>query len=226
MPPKKQVSITKKSVPQSESETVTSIIDDSVSKPVVEPTVTFPDQAPVVVKKPIIQRRKQTETVIDTISETKKPVAEKQLNLDDDEVLTDVSKITIDKPLVAHSTGLNSSSHGKGKKTSKKTDPSTQQPDLFDDDNVDYRYIMMNYDFTKNKTRPIITRYEKALLVGKRAKQIESGAKANVKVLPGQNAIQIAEEELRQRKIPLMIKRPIGNTFEYWKPVDMEVDMD
>lgn len=97
---------------------------------------------------------------------------------------------------------------------------------IFEDDNVDYRYIMLNYDFSKNKTRPIITQYEKALLIGKRAKQIECGAHPNVKVLAGQTAIQIAEEELRQRKIPLIIKRPLGNTFEYWKPIDMEVDMD
>lgn len=226
MPPKKQVSITKKTetTVTKETPTVTSIIDETVSVPIVEPTVTFQDQPPVVVKKPIIQRKKKsegTESVFETHVEEKK-----QLKLDDDEVLTDVAKLTVDKPLVSHSIAHHSASHTKSKKISKKTDPSNQQPDLFDDDNVDYRYIMMNYDFTKNKTRPIITRYEKALLVGKRAKQIESGANANVKVLPGQNAIEIAEEELRQRKIPLMIKRPIGNTFEYWKPVDMEVDMD
>jgi DNA-directed RNA polymerase subunit K/omega len=219
MPPKKQVSITKKT----DTQTVTSIIDDTVPESIVEPTVTFPTQQPVIVKKPIIQRKVKPETVVETVAEAKKPVANKQLKLDDDdEILTDVAKLPIDK----HSTTSHVASHSKAKKTSKKTDPSSQQPDLFDDDNVDYRYIMMNYDFTKNKTRPIITKYEKALLVGKRAKQIESGARANVKVLAGQNAIEIAEEELRQRKIPLMIKRPIGNTFEYWKPVDMEVDMD
>ena len=60
----------------------------------------------------------------------------------------------------------------------------------------------------------------------KRAKQIEEGAAPNVKVLPGQSAIEVAEEELRQRKIPFIIKRPIGNKFEYWKPADMEVIMD
>ena len=98
--------------------------------------------------------------------------------------------------------------------------------DMFGDDDVDYRYIMMNYDYTKNKTLPKITQYEKALLIGKRAKQIEDGANPNIKVMAGQGAIAIAEEELRQRKIPFIIKRPIGNTFEYWKPADMEVNMD
>jgi DNA-directed RNA polymerase I, II, and III subunit RPABC2 len=85
---------------------------------------------------------------------------------------------------------------------------------------------MSNYDFSKNKTPARITKYERALLVGKRAKQIEEGANANIVILAGQNSIEIAEEELRQRKIPLIIKRPIGNSFEYWKPADMEVYMD
>ena len=114
----------------------------------------------------------------------------------------------------------------KALKVSKKPSKKQDITELFNDDDVDYRYIITNYDFSKNKTLPKITKYEKALLVGKRAKQIEEGANANVKVLPGQTSIDIAEEELRQRKIPFIIKRPVGNKFEYWKPIDMEVIMD
>ena len=98
--------------------------------------------------------------------------------------------------------------------------------DMFGNDDLDFRYVMMNYDYTKNVTMPKITKYERALLIGKRAKQIEEGANPNVKYISGQSVISIAEEELRQRKIPLIIKRPIGNKFEYWKPADMEVVMD
>jgi DNA-directed RNA polymerase subunit K/omega len=98
--------------------------------------------------------------------------------------------------------------------------------DMFGEDDLDFRYVMMNYDYTKNITIPKITKYERALLIGKRAKQIEEGANPNVKYISGQSVISIAEEELRQRKIPLIIKRPIGNKFEYWKPADMEVNMD
>ena len=115
---------------------------------------------------------------------------------------------------------------GKALKASKKPSKKQDITEIFNDDDVDYRYIITNYDFSKNKTLPRITKYEKALLVGKRAKQIEEGANPNVKVLPGQTSIDIAEEELRQRKIPFIIKRPIGNKFEYWKPIDMEVIMD
>ena len=98
--------------------------------------------------------------------------------------------------------------------------------DMFDEDDLDVRNVMMNYDYTKNKTNPRITKYEMALLIGKRATQLECGATPNIKISPGQSVISIAEEELRQRKIPLIIKRPIGNTFEYWKPEHMEVSMN
>ena len=98
--------------------------------------------------------------------------------------------------------------------------------DMFGEDDLDFRYVMMNYDYTKNVSMPKITKYERALLIGKRAKQIEEGANPNVKYISGQSVVSIAEEELRQRKIPLIIKRPIGNKFEYWKPADMEVNMD
>lgn len=98
--------------------------------------------------------------------------------------------------------------------------------DMFDEDDLDVRNVMMNYDYTKNKTNPRITKYEMALLIGKRATQLECGATPNIKISSGQSVISIAEEELRQRKIPLIIKRPIGNTFEYWKPAHMEVSMN
>lgn len=161
---------------------------------------------------------------IDKKSRPKKPNLQPNLqsNEKQDEVLVDTSKIT--QFTTANTTNTIHTTTIKTKKSVNKTED--QKLNFDDDDNIDYRTIMLNYDFTKNKTRPIITKYEKALLIGKRAKQIESGAFANVKVMAGQNAIQIAEEELRQRKIPLLIKRPLGNKFEYWKPVDMEVDMD
>ena len=85
----------------------------------------------------------------------------------------------------------------------------------------DYRDILMRYDVKKNKSRPIITIYERTLLIGKRATQIAYGALPNIEVNPGMSVIQIAEEELKQRKIPLVIKRTIGDHVEYWKPSDM-----
>jgi len=76
-----------------------------------------------------------------------------------------------------------------------------------------------------HKTLPYLTKYEKARVIGQRAKQIETGAKPLVKV--PENIIDgyvIAELELREKKIPFIIKRPIpGGAFEYWHLKDLEI---
>lgn len=75
-----------------------------------------------------------------------------------------------------------------------------------------------------HKTLPYLTKYEKARILGQRAKQIETGAKPLVKV--PENIIDgyiIAELELREKKVPFIIKRPIpGGAFEYWHLRDLE----
>lgn len=75
-----------------------------------------------------------------------------------------------------------------------------------------------------HRTIPCLTKYEKARILGQRAKQIEVGAKPFVKV--PDNIIDgyvIAELELREKKIPFIIKRPIpGGGFEYWHLKDLE----
>lgn len=75
-----------------------------------------------------------------------------------------------------------------------------------------------------HRTLPYLTKYEKARVLGQRAKQIETGSKPFVKV--PENIIDsyiIAELELREKKIPFIIKRPIpGGAFEYWNLKDLE----
>ena len=88
----------------------------------------------------------------------------------------------------------------------------------------DYRTIMANYDPSKNKSPAVLTIYEVPLLIGKRATQLAEGARPLIAVAPGNNHIDIAEEELRQKKIPFMIKRTVGGHVEYWKIEDLEVD--
>jgi DNA-directed RNA polymerases I, II, and III subunit RPABC2 len=91
---------------------------------------------------------------------------------------------------------------------------------------TDHRDIMTKYNVSKNITRPKMTQYEKALVLGKRATQISSGAKPNITVKVGMTVVEIATEELRQKKVPFIIKRPIGNKFEYWKIKDLIVNLD
>ena len=76
-----------------------------------------------------------------------------------------------------------------------------------------------------HKTIPYLTKYERARILGQRAKQIEIGAKPLVKV--PENIIDsyiIAELELREKKIPFIIRRPIpGGGCEYWNIKDLEI---
>ena len=76
-----------------------------------------------------------------------------------------------------------------------------------------------------HRTIPFLTKYEKARVLGQRAKQIETGAKPFVSV--PENVIDgyvIAELELQQKRIPFIIRRPIpGGAFEYWNIRDLEM---
>jgi DNA-directed RNA polymerase I, II, and III subunit RPABC2 len=76
-----------------------------------------------------------------------------------------------------------------------------------------------------HKTVPFLTKYERARILGQRAKQIECGAKPLVKV--PENIIDsyiIAELELEQKKIPFIIRRPIpSGGSEYWNLKDLEI---
>lgn len=86
------------------------------------------------------------------------------------------------------------------------------------------------YDDRKNiidplhMTIPILDKYEKTRIIGLRANQLDHGAKPfiniDAKVI---NSILIAEEELKQKKLPFIIKRPLPNGgAEYWKLADLE----
>lgn len=75
-----------------------------------------------------------------------------------------------------------------------------------------------------HKTIPYLTKYERARVLGQRAKQINSGASVFVKV--PENVIDgylIAELELIEKRIPFIIRRPLPNGgSEYWSIKDLE----
>ena len=76
-----------------------------------------------------------------------------------------------------------------------------------------------------HRTIPFLTKYEKARILGQRAKQIEIGSRPFVSV--PENVIDsyiIAELELQQKRIPFIIRRPIPNGgCEYWNLKDLEM---
>lgn len=76
-----------------------------------------------------------------------------------------------------------------------------------------------------HKTVPFLTKYEKTRVIGQRIQQLNNGAKVYVNVSDDiiDNNV-IAEMELKEKKIPFIIRRPLpDNSFEYWKLQDLEL---
>ena len=75
-----------------------------------------------------------------------------------------------------------------------------------------------------HRTIPYLTKFEKARILGQRAKQINSGATPFVKVPESViDGYVIAEMELKEKRIPFIIRRPLPNGgSEYWSIKDLE----
>lgn len=75
-----------------------------------------------------------------------------------------------------------------------------------------------------HKTNPILSKYEKTKILGQRTKQLNSGCLPYISV--PSNIIDnylIAQMELKEKKIPVILRRPISSSHsEYWKLEDLE----
>ena len=76
-----------------------------------------------------------------------------------------------------------------------------------------------------HKTIPIMTKFEKTKILGLRSSQLSEGAKPLIPISDEIiSSYVIASMELKQKKIPFIIKRPIPNgASEYWKISDLEI---
>ena len=76
-----------------------------------------------------------------------------------------------------------------------------------------------------HKTVPILSKYERARILGQRAKQINAGAPPFV--TPPKDTMDgylIAIQELEAKRIPFIIRRPLPfGGCEYWKVSDLEI---
>ena len=106
--------------------------------------------------------------------------------------------------------------------------------DFEDDDeilNTEEKYhsfndILVNYDTLKvnNITSNVMTKFEKAKVLGIRAQQISKGA--NPLTDPGNltSVELIAAKELKEKKTPFILKRKVANKYEYWRIEDLEIN--
>ena len=70
----------------------------------------------------------------------------------------------------------------------------------------------------EKKTSPYLTKYERTQVIALRAQQLNMGAIPTINVGNLKKTVDIAEKELEERTLPLMIKRPLPNgTYEIWK---------
>lgn len=76
---------------------------------------------------------------------------------------------------------------------------------------------------SERKTSRIMTIYEKTRLLGIRTQQIDMGCDPLIDASEGfTDSLQIAEQELKQKKIPLIIRRYLPNgDYEDWEVDEM-----
>ncbi len=74
-------------------------------------------------------------------------------------------------------------------------------------------------------TLPFLTKYEKARILGARALQISLGAPIMINLENQTDSLEIASKELKERKIPIVIRRylPSGK-YEDWHLDELIID--
>jgi len=79
-------------------------------------------------------------------------------------------------------------------------------------------------DKKERKTTKYMTKYERARILGTRALQISMNAPIMVELEGETDPLQIAKKELRERKIPLIIRRYLpDDSYEDWSVDELEI---
>ena len=98
------------------------------------------------------------------------------------------------------------------------------ETDLMYSQNINVENTYSNYFKNTKITRPYITKFEKAKIIGVRAEQLAVGAKANIEVPEYLTDVRkIAENEFYEKKIPFIIRRKLpGGEYEYFRLTDFK----
>ena len=88
---------------------------------------------------------------------------------------------------------------------------------------ISYNDIIKNINTKEKKTIPYLFKFEKARIIGARLQQLAYGAEPKVNTENLHDINEIVLEELKQRKIPFIIRRSMPNgTYEDWKMEEFE----
>ena len=83
--------------------------------------------------------------------------------------------------------------------------------------------ILENINKNVKKTIPLLTKFERARIMGVRLQQLANGAKPRIDITNLKSINEIVEKELSLRKIPFIIRRTLPNgKFEDWKLEEFE----
>jgi DNA-directed RNA polymerase I, II, and III subunit RPABC2 len=85
---------------------------------------------------------------------------------------------------------------------------------------IDFKEEEKIYSTNKRITKNILTKYEKTRILGIRAQMIASGSLPSIKLPKHRiiNAFDIAKLELKEKKIPLLVRRQLpSGQYEDWK---------
>lgn len=78
---------------------------------------------------------------------------------------------------------------------------------------------------SKRITTRYMTKYERARVIGTRALQISMNAPVMVDIAGETDALKIAMKELRERKIPMIIRRYLpDNSYEDWSLEELIIE--
>ena len=74
-------------------------------------------------------------------------------------------------------------------------------------------------------TQPFLNKYERTKIISERAQQLTNGGVSFLQKSRDYDSVyEIAIEELNQKKLPFIIRRPVPpNGFEYWKLEDFQL---
>jgi len=93
----------------------------------------------------------------------------------------------------------------------------------------EYNKVMANVEKTKTNSKAEMTKYEFDLVISTRTNQLALGAIAfvdvsNLKTKSNMELRQVALQELKEGKLPYIIKRPLPNfKYEYYRIRDMNL---
>ena len=104
-----------------------------------------------------------------------------------------------------------------------------EELDIIDDELIltnieDTNVFRKNYDNLKknNVSSLYLNKYEVTKILSKRCEQLENGSLPLISDYSMYNNVyDIAVVELKEKKIPFILKRLINNKYEYWKLSDL-----